>query len=155
MDGIKNNPTFAPMKKTISYLVSVSAAFVYLFTNMGFGIHRCEEEGSQKVVLLFGGLLCHHPKAGTHEEHHDHDDCHCVNGHCAHCCSTFIYTIDDNYFNTNGVKIEPLFPISEVALPIMPFDLSLLFETDFLVWSAATIVFGPGGGHSVHSPLRC
>ena len=155
LDSIKILPTFATMKKTISYPVSVCAVFVYLITNMGFGVHRCEEEDSSTVVALIGGSLCHHTSSGALEEHHDYEGCHGVNGHCDHCCSTLIYMIDDEHFNVDSVVVEPLFPVLEVALPIMPLYPSLLYETDTLVWSAATIVFGPGGGHSVHNPQRC
>ena len=142
------------MKNVISYIFSYMLICTYMVTNLGFGIHSCTNDGSSKVVLLFGEELCHHVAAVTNRGDRGQGECSCAENHCKHCCDTRVYVVDDAHYNIDNIHIELQIPTLVSTFLAMPCNLRHYSMAD-LRFCAAPIVFGSGGGHSTFGSLRC
>ena len=97
------------MNKLLSYLVVILVGALYIASTMGYGVHNCEKDGTQNVVLLFGDNSCealhsHIDGNGNiyshkHEQGHNHTGC--CNEHDENCCKTIVYTVSTDQVITN------------------------------------------------------
>lgn len=87
---------FAAMKKALRNFLFLALAVLYTMSTMGYGVHRCTEDGTASLILLFGETPCewvhsHIDSDGntyTHAhapgEHHHH---HCTGEECNGSCT--------------------------------------------------------------------
>lgn len=124
----------AQMKTFIRNILFVAVALLYTLSTMGYGIHRCKDDGTASLIVLFGETPCdwvhshtdehgntythvHNPQEhgdcgnGCHDtsglgDSSDHNQC---NGNCEHssnCCSTSVYVLTAPQNTTEEVEVE-------------------------------------------------
>ena len=101
-------------------ILFIMVAILYVVSTMGYGVHKCNAEGTASLILLFGETPCeyvhshtdsngntythahhpgnhscshgctHHPDDQHHTDEHNHEDC----------CSTSVYVLTHDQ-NTN------------------------------------------------------
>ncbi len=106
------------MRKILSYLLIAVVGLLYLASTMGYGIHKCNKDGTQNVVLVYGEVSCealhsHLDGEGHVYSHsHEHSNCGCSssdNNHNDKCCNTVVYTVtSDQTFEDNSINILPV-----------------------------------------------
>jgi len=96
----------------LKYILFASVVVLYLFSTMGYGVHKCSSEGTADVVLLFGETPCEylhshideHGRSYTHSHatcshtshtgySHNHSDEESAHVHGDECCSTNVYVL--------------------------------------------------------------
>ena len=108
------------MKQIMRDILFIMVAILYVVSTMGYGVHKCNAEGTASLILLFGEAPCeyvhshtdsngntythahhpgnhscshgctHHPDDQQHTDEHNHEDC----------CSTSVYVLTHDQ-NTN------------------------------------------------------
>ena len=108
------------MKQIMRDMLFIMVAILYVVSTMGYGVHKCDAEGTASLILLFGETPCeyvhshtdsngntythahlpgnhscshgctHHPDDQQHTDEHSHEDC----------CSTSVYVLTHDQ-NTN------------------------------------------------------
>ena len=108
------------MKQIMRDMLFIMVAILYVVSTMGYGVHKCDAEGTASLILLFGETPCeyvhshtdsngntythahhpgnhscshgctHHPDDQHHTDEHNHEDC----------CSTSVYVLTHDQ-NTN------------------------------------------------------
>lgn len=122
---------FAAMKKALRNFLFLALAVLYTMSTMGYGVHRCTEDGTASLILLFGETPCewvhsHIDSDGntyTHshapgEHHHEHctgEECsgscnggngdECCSNHSSNCCSTSVYTVSHDQNTTEDFQV--------------------------------------------------
>ena len=66
------------MKRLSGHIVLLALALCYVLSSMGYGVHHCDHDGSNNLVLCYGESPCEHC--------HEHDACSKVHS-SGHCCS--------------------------------------------------------------------
>ena len=109
------------MKQIMRDMLFIMVATLYVVSTMGYGVHKCDAEGTASLILLFGETPCeyvhshtdsngntythaHHPddhscSHGCTHHHHDAPQNEGENGHEG-CCSTSVYVLTHDQ-NTN------------------------------------------------------
>lgn len=76
------------MKKALLKILSCVVAILYIFSCMGYGVHKCSCSGVSNLILLFGESPCEYIHPDHAREHNMH--CHCAEHNVAqsaeHCC---------------------------------------------------------------------
>ena len=94
------------MKQIMRDMLFIMVAALYVVSTMGYGVHKCDAEGTASLILLFGETPCeyvHHPDSHTcsHGCTHHHDDEQHTGEHSHEgCCSTSVYVLTHDQ-NTN------------------------------------------------------
>lgn len=160
--------TFAAMKKALRNILFFAVALLYIISTMGLGVHKCTDEGTASLILLFGETPCewvhthvdsegnsytHSHAPGEHHPHHcnggddtghcsgEHDYC-CADEHSSNCCSTSVYTITHDQNTTEDFQ---------VSVP-QPLEIGFMFQpADAVILSAATCALSgiPSTGQTV------
>lgn len=114
--------TFAAMKTVLRNILFLAVALLYTMSTMGYGVHRCTQDGTASLILLFGETPCEwvhshideHGNSYTHAhapgehhncngEHHSHD---CGGEHSSNCCSTSVYTVSHDQNTTDDFHLS-------------------------------------------------
>ena len=108
------------MKNILRNIFLVAVAALYIFSTMGYGVHKCSSEGTASLILLCGGVPCESAHSGTHSDSHSHSDadgheCSCChnddsdNSHGNDCCSTNVYKVShDQTAAESDIDVAPL-----------------------------------------------
>ena len=101
-------------------MLFIMVAILYVVSTMGYGVHKCNAEGTASLILLFGETPCeylhshtdsngntythaHHPSGHTCSHgcsHHHNDEQHTGEHSHEDCCSTSVYVLTHDQ-NTN------------------------------------------------------
>ena len=111
------------MNKILRNIFLVAVAALYIFSTMGYGVHKCSSEGTASLILLCGVVPCESAHSGsahsgTHSDTHLDTDSHecgcchnddCGNSHDKDCCSTNVYKVShDQAAAETDIDIAPL-----------------------------------------------
>ena len=109
------------MKQIMRDMLFIMVATLYVVSTMGYGVHKCNAEGTASLILLFGETPCeyvhsHTDSNGNTYTHAHHPDDHSCSYGCTHqhdaapqhegenghdgCCSTSVYVLTHDQ-NTN------------------------------------------------------
>lgn len=109
------------MKQIMRDMLFIMVATLYVVSTMGYGVHKCNAEGTASLILLFGETPCeyvhsHTDSNGNTYTHAHHPDDHSCSHGCTHhhgdaqqheeehshegCCSTSVYVLTHDQ-NTN------------------------------------------------------
>ena len=102
------------MKQIMRDMLFIMVATLYVVSTMGYGVHKCNAEGTASLILLFGETPCEYvhshtdSNGNTYTHSHFPDSHNCSHG-CAHnhdgqphhgeehshedCCSTNVYVL--------------------------------------------------------------
>ena len=135
------------MKQIMRDMLFIMVAILYVVSTMGYGVHKCNAEGTASLILLFGETPCeyvhshtdsngntythahlpdshscshgctHHNDDHQHEEEHGHEDC----------CSTSVYVLTQDQ-NTNDS--------SQWVVPQPQLMAELVWEEQMQLWSS-------------------
>lgn len=90
------------MKQIIRNILFLAIIALYVFSTMGYGVHKCTSDGSASLVILFAETPCEHQGVCGHQQeccHHHHSEDECdeeaddCNSHSNSCCSTDVYIL--------------------------------------------------------------
>ena len=101
-------------------MLFIMVAILYVVSTMGYGVHKCDAEGTASLILLFGETPCeyvhshtdsngntythaHHPSGHSCSQgctHHPDDQHHADEHNHEDCCSTSVYVLTHDQ-NTN------------------------------------------------------
>ena len=101
-------------------MLFIMVAILYVVSTMGYGVHKCDAEGTASLVLLFGETPCEYVHSHTDSNGNTYTHAHLPGNHsCSHgcthlpddqqhtdehshedCCSTSVYVLTHDQ-NTN------------------------------------------------------
>lgn len=93
------------MRHVIRNILFVAVIALYVFSTMGYGVHKCTSDGSASLVILFAETLCVHQdvcgdqEGCCHHHHSEEEDNAGENGcssHSRNCCSTDVYVLSQD-----------------------------------------------------------
>ena len=140
------------MKRIVRHIAGIFLMLLYVYAQMGFGIHCCHEEGARYFVPLLGDVSAE----AVHSFHHDHHhDCpHHGTDRCRGChgcdsfsseeepCTMDVFVVNDAQDSDNGCG--KVFSCCSPAVPVLQqpaFSYRTVMET-------GTVVLSPPGTRS-------
>ena len=144
------------MKNIFSYLFLSSLICIYVATNIGVKVHFCSMEGTSKIVLFAGELLCNCTHHSARAADSGHKECCCKpveqEEPIDQCCLTTIYMLD----KAQSVSGQKTVDVKRAVLDITtqtPLN-NTLPNAIALTFRATDVKRDPGGGLFAFAPLR-
>ena len=80
--------TFAAVKQIMRDILFIMVAILYVVSTMGYGVHKCNAEGSASLILLFGETPCEYVHSHTDSNGNTYTHSHPPHSHsCSHGCT--------------------------------------------------------------------
>lgn len=101
------------MKKVFIHIFAAVLVFTYVFSDVGFAVHKCKDSGSTDIISLLGDVLCGNIHEDFHSEPTPSHSCNSEDcaSHTQNCCKTEIHNLSDEQDVKASLEFKkPLFP---------------------------------------------